>query len=54
LAGANNIATAFNIAEEVEFCCEVYLKAKAVGEPVILDDNEMAHMAEKFKTYGQK
>ncbi|EPD51916.1 L-ribulose-5-phosphate 4-epimerase [Paenisporosarcina sp. HGH0030] len=54
LAGANNIATAFAIAEEIEFCCEVYLKAKAVGEPVILDDNEMAHMAEKFKSYGQK
>lgn len=54
LAGANNIATSFAIAEEIEFCCEVYLKAKAVGEPVILDDNEMAHMAEKFKSYGQK
>ncbi|MCZ8537237.1 L-fuculose-phosphate aldolase [Paenisporosarcina quisquiliarum] len=54
LAGATNIATAFNIAEEVEFCCEVFLKAKTVGEPVILDDEEMAHMAEKFKTYGQK
>lgn len=54
LAGGNNIATAFAIAEEIEFCCEVYLKAKAVGEPVILDDNEMAHMAEKFKSYGQK
>ena len=54
LAGANNIATAFAIAEEVEFCCEVYLKAKAVGEPVILDDEDKPHMAEKFKTYGQK
>ncbi|QBP42032.1 L-fuculose-phosphate aldolase [Paenisporosarcina antarctica] len=54
LAGAGNLATAFDIAEEIEFCCEVYLKAKTVGEPAILDDKEMAHMAEQFKTYGQK
>lgn len=54
LAGANNIATAFLVAEEIEFCCEVYTRAKAIGEPVILDDAEMDVMAEKFKTYGQK
>ena len=54
LAGANNIATAFAVAEEIEFCCEVYSRAKAIGEPVILDDAEMEVMAEKFKTYGQK
>jgi len=54
LAGASNIATAFAVAEEIEFCCEVYSRAKAIGEPVILDDAEMEVMAEKFKTYGQK
>ena len=54
LAGASNIATAFAVAEEIEFCCEVYSRAKAIGEPVILDDVEMDVMAEKFKTYGQK
>lgn len=54
LAGAVNIATAFTVAEEIEFCCEIYTRAKAIGEPVVLDDAEMQHMAEKFKTYGQK
>lgn len=54
LAGSNNIATAFAVAEEIEFCCEVYSRAKAIGEPVILDDAEMDVMAEKFRTYGQK
>ncbi|WP_054950933.1 L-fuculose-phosphate aldolase [Numidum massiliense] len=54
LAGAHNLPQAFNIAEEIEFCCEVYYRAKSIGEPVILDDKEMTHMLEKFKTYGQK
>lgn len=54
LAGANNIANAFTVAEEIEFCCEIYSRAKAMGEPVILDDDEMDRMSEKFNTYGQK
>jgi len=28
--------------------------AKSIGEPVVLPDEEMALMAEKFKTYGQR
>lgn len=54
LAGANDLLNAFNIVEEIEYCAEIYCKAKAVGEPVVLPDEEMALMAEKFKTYGQK
>lgn len=54
LAGGHNLANVFNIAEEIEFCAEVYYRAKSIGEPVILDDAEMGHMMEKFKTYGQK
>ncbi|WNB92659.1 L-fuculose-phosphate aldolase [Bacillus sp. NEB1478] len=54
LSGAQNIANAFNIAEEIEFCCEIYYRTKCIGEPVILDDEEMELMTEKFKEYGQK
>lgn len=54
LAGANDLLNAFNIIEEIEYCSEVYCKAKAIGEPVILPPEEMRLMAEKFKTYGQK
>lgn len=53
LTGAPDIANAFNIAEEIEFCAEVYVKARGIGRPVILDDVEMASMLERFKTYGQ-
>lgn len=44
----------FEIADELEFCAELYMRAKAVGEPVILSDSEMDYMVEKFKNYGQK
>ena len=54
LAGAKDILNAFNIVEEIEYCSEVYTKAKAIGEPVILPKEEMELMAEKFKTYGQR
>lgn len=54
LAGANDLLNAFNIIEEVEYCAEVYTKAKAIGEPVVLPHEEMTLMAEKFKTYGQR
>ena len=54
LAGANDLLNAFNILEEIEYCSEVYTKAKAIGEPVILPKEEMEIMAEKFKTYGQR
>ncbi len=54
LAGANDLLNAFNIIEEIEYCAEVYTKARAIGSPVVLPPEEMALMAEKFKTYGQK
>lgn len=54
LAGAKDLLNAFNIVEEVEYCSEIYIKAKSIGNPVILPDEEMKLMSEKFKTYGQK
>lgn len=54
LAGAKDLLNAFNVVEEIEYCSEIYCKAKSIGEPVILPKEEMELMAEKFKTYGQK
>lgn len=53
LAGGENIAEAFNVAEEIELCAEVYIRARGVGQPVILDKEEMSVMLERFKTYGK-
>ncbi|MCI8327530.1 MAG: L-fuculose-phosphate aldolase [Lachnospiraceae bacterium] len=54
IAGSVDILNAFNVAEEIEHCAEVYVKAKSIGTPVILSDEEMEIMAVKFQTYGQR
>lgn len=54
LAGAIDIKNAFNTAEEIEFCAEIYYRAKSIGEPILLDEKEMKNMLNKFKSYGQK
>ncbi len=54
VALGNNLATAFATAEEIELVARIYYQAKCIGEPVILSDEEMAIVGEKFKTYGQK
>lgn len=55
LAGARDILNAFNIAEQIEGCAEVYVKARMIGKPVILEDEEMAAMVDRFRhSYGQK
>lgn len=50
---ADTLGTALAIAEQLEFCCEVYVRAKSTGEEVqILSDEEMARNVKKFVTYG--
>jgi len=53
LTGHRDIENAYNVLEEVEYCANIYVRAKCIGEPVIIDDQEMASMKERFKTYGQ-
>jgi L-fuculose-phosphate aldolase len=44
----------FKLAIEVETLAAMYLRALQVGEPVLLDEAEMAVVLEKFRTYGQQ
>jgi L-fuculose-phosphate aldolase len=53
LAAGVNLAEAFAVTEIIEFCCEIYYRAKSMGEPVILPEAEMVYMMERFKHYGQ-
>lgn len=53
LAGSNNLEDALSITEDIEYCSELYYRAKSIGEPVILDDQEMDMMVDRFKSYGQ-
>lgn len=54
LAGAQDLLNAFNVIEEIEYCAQVYCNARSIGEPVVLPEEEMILMAERFKTYGQR
>lgn len=49
-----DLPQAFGVAEEIELVARIYVQAKAAGEPVILPDEEMDRVVEKFRTYGQR
>ncbi|QOX62814.1 L-fuculose-phosphate aldolase [Anoxybacterium hadale] len=53
LAVAPDLPNAFNIAEEIEFCAEIYYRGKCVGEPVVLSDAEMELMLLRFQQYSK-
>ncbi len=54
IVAAENLGKALAIAQELELLCEQYLSALQVGEPHILNDEEMEEVLEKFKTYGKQ
>lgn len=54
VTGGRDILHAFQTAEQIEFCAEVYVKARSIGTPVILSEEEMERMTERFQEYGQK
>lgn len=49
-----DLARALKLAVEVETLAAMYWRTLQVGEPVLLDEAEMARVIEKFKTYGQQ
>ncbi|HET9341010.1 MAG TPA: class II aldolase/adducin family protein [Casimicrobiaceae bacterium] len=50
---ADDLSSALQLAIEVESLAETYWRALLVGEPVLLDEGEMARVVAKFATYGQ-
>lgn len=55
IAGGSDILNAFNIVEQIEQCAEVYVKARSIGTPVLLDHDEMTRMIDSFNnSYGQR
>lgn len=53
VAAGATLAEALKVAVEIEAMCESYLRALAVGEPVLLNADEMAAVAERFSSYGR-
>lgn len=54
LAGAKDLPNAFGKAEEIEFCSEIYYRAKSIGEPTHLPKEETDRLLQLFGRYGQK
>lgn len=53
IAFAGDLDRALQLAIEVESLAEAYWRAIQVGEPALLDDDEMARVAAKLASYGQ-
>ena len=52
VALGSSLPAALRIAEEIEVLATQYIAALSVGEPVILDETEMAAVHERFAGYG--
>ena len=53
IALGEDLTRAYAVAQEVETLCEQYWRALQVGEPHLLNDDEMAEVFEQFKGYGK-
>lgn len=54
VAAGATLPLAMKVVQEVESLCEAYLKALAVGEPALLDRQQMDAVIEKFRSYGKE
>lgn len=52
IAVGRGLAQAVDIAVEIEFLSDLYLRLLPLGEPPVLPAEEMAVVLEKFKSYG--
>jgi L-fuculose-phosphate aldolase len=54
IAIGTSLARALDLAIEVEALSRQYCQALQIGEPVLLDAEEMTRVIEQFRTYGQQ
>ena len=47
-----DLPSALDLAEKVEYLARLYVQALELGDPVILDDDEMDRILVRFATYG--
>ena len=48
-----NLVEALQIAEEIEHLCQLYVEAKKIGEPNLLNQKQMSEVVERFQTYSR-
>ncbi len=49
----SEFARCFSVANEIERLAGLHVGASLFGDPVILDDADMAEVHERFPSYGQ-
>ena len=54
IAAGRGLAAALGLLVEVETLAAQYWRVLQLGEPIVLDDAEMAKVVELFKTYGKQ
>jgi L-fuculose-phosphate aldolase len=54
IAVGDSVEAALSLSHEVETLAGQYWRALQIGEPDLLDDEEMARVVEKFRTYGSQ
>ena len=54
LACGSDMAYTFDVAQQIEFVAELYYRTKAVGQPVLLNEDQISVVLEAFKTYAVK
>ncbi|MDA3902193.1 MAG: L-fuculose-phosphate aldolase [Desulfuromusa sp.] len=54
VAVGKDMKSSFNVAEEIELVARIYYQAKSLGQPVLVDAEEMTRVTEKFCSYGQQ
>lgn len=53
LTVGEDLASAFSVAKDIEFIAKLYYRAKSIGIPVLLENEQLEEVIEKFGTYGQ-
>ena len=54
LAAGRDLSSAMRVAEEVEFVARLYVHARSIGTPAILDEDEMNVIRHRFEHYGKQ
>ena len=49
-----DLASAFGVAKDIEFLAKLDYRARCIGTPKLLNQEQMKEVLEKFETYGQQ
>ncbi|MDT2572258.1 L-fuculose-phosphate aldolase [Enterococcus raffinosus] len=50
----SDLASAFGVAKDIEFLAKLDYRARCIGTPKLLNQEQMKEVLEKFETYGQQ